>query len=380
MNLAWLDVKRHVFRFQLTGAGVGLLLCAMIGMVGLYRGVVYEALLIIENVGADLWITQGDRAGPFAEESAISGTLERRAEGVPGVQWSRKFIQFNQQFQIGNRRLRMAITGLDYPADTGSWVPLIKGRGLYSGHYEAIADRSLDLPLGAKIRIARDDYTIVGITSGQVDMAGDGILFVTILDAQSIRDAYTSEAVLLRRAASDSDDTSDKKNEVAAVMVKLQPGADLTQVRDVLRSWGDVEVYTRAEQEEILLDSRLWRLRLQILAFVVMTAQVTAIVVGLTIYTMTLEKIHEIALLKLIGARDRFIMLMILQQAILIGVVAFLGGLVLAHLFFPHFPRTVLILRDDVMVEFVMALLLCVVASWFGIRRAMRVRAQDVLS
>ena len=381
MNIAWLDIRHHLFRFGLTANGVALLFTAMIGMVGLYRGVVYEALIIIENVGADLWITQGGRAGPFAEYSAISGALERRLEGIPGVVWSRKFIQFNQQFQIGDRRIRMAVTGLDYPADTSSWVPLSAGRSFYSGHYEAVADRSLGLPLGVQIRIARDDYTIVGVTAGQVDMAGDGILFVTISDAQTIRDAFTSEAILLKRASAavPISDWHDKKN-VAAVMVKLQPGADLERVKDFIRSWGDVEVYSRQEQEEILLNSRLWRLRVQILAFVVMTLLVTITVVGLSIYTMTLEKIHQIALLKLMGARDRFIVMMILQQALLIGATAYLGGLLIAHIIFPHFPRTVIILRDDMIMEACMALLICAGASWFGIHKAMGIRAQDVLS
>jgi putative ABC transport system permease protein len=381
VNIAWLDVRHHLLRFVLTANGVGLLLTAMIGMIGLYRGVVYEALIIIEDVGADLWITQGGRAGPFAEESSISGTLERRIEGLPGVVWSRNFIQFNQQFQIGDRRIRMAVTGLDYPADTGSWVPQVAGHSLYSGHYEAIADRSLGLPLGARIRIARDDYTIVGITAGQVDMAGDGIFFVTISDARTIRDAFTSEAILLKRASQIGSNSANSVNRnVAAVMVKLQPGADVEQIKDLIRSWGDVEVYSRQEQEDILLNSRLWRLRLQILAFVFMTLLVTIIVVGLSIYTMTLEKVHQIALLKLIGARDRFIVMMIVQQALIIGVSAFFGALLLAHLLFPYFPRTVLILRDDMIMEAGMALLLCVCASWFGIRKAMSVRAQDVLS
>lgn len=388
MNIAWLDIRYHLTRFILTAAGIGLLFTAMVGMIGLYRGVVYEALEIIENVGADIWIVQGGRAGPFAEDSEIPSTLERRLEGIPNVEWSRRFIEFNQQFQIGNRRIRIAVIGLDYPDDTGSWIPLIAGRYLYSGHYEAIVDASLGLNLGAQIRIRRDDYTIVGITRGQVDMAGDGIMFVTIGDAQTIRDEFTSEAILLKRAReadsarSGDDQTGSKRAQggIAAVMVRLRPGADAEQIKKFVLNWGDVAIYSRDEQEEILLNSRLWRLRLQILSFVIMTFVVTIIVVGLSIYTMTLEKLHQIALLKLIGARDRFIISMILQQALLIGAAGFANGLFMAHLFFPHFPRTVLIERGDVIREAVVALALCAAASWVGILKAMRVRAQDVLS
>jgi putative ABC transport system permease protein len=381
MNIAWLDLRHNMLRFFLTSVGLGMLFAAMIGMVGLYRGVVYEALVIIRSIGADIWITQGDRAGPFAEESEISATLERRILGVPGVVWARKFIEFNQQYQIGDRRLRIGVVGLDYPEDTGSWVPLVEGRHLYSGHYEILMDRSLGFHLGSMLRIGRDDYTVVGVTAGQVDMVGDGLMFVTIGDAQTIKNEAPSEAVLLRRAKlTEMGPVKRTSNTVAAVMVKLQFDADIEQVKNFVQSWGDVSVYSKEEQEEILLNSRLWRLRLQILAFVVMTFFVTLIVAGLAIYTLTLEKTHQIALLKLIGARDRFIVWMILQQALLIGAAAFAVALALSHVFFPHFPRTVLLLRGDLIIEGVSALALCTAASWFGIRRALSVHAQDVLS
>jgi putative ABC transport system permease protein len=381
MNIAWIDIRYHFVRFVMATVGVGLLFSATIGMIGLYRGVVFEALMIIREMGGDIWVVQGDRAGPFAEESEISGTLARRLEGVAGIKWSKKFIQFNQQFEIGGRHVRMAVTGLDYPDDNGSWVPLVAGRYLYSGHYEAIADESLGFDLGSRIRIRRDDYTIVGLTARQVDMAGDGIMFVSIGDARAMKAESPSEAVLLRRASNIGDPSShDETNKISAVIAKVDDGTDLEQVRQHISSWGDVAVYTRVAEEEILLYSRMWRLLLQILAFVVMTLLVTVIVVGLSVYTMTLEKAREIALLKLIGARDPFIIWMIVQQALFIGAVSFGIGLLLAHLVFPHFPRTVLIEWKDVGIQFLVALVLCAASSWFGIRKALAIRAQDVLS
>src|SRR5882724_3494428 len=310
MNIAWIDIRYHFFRFVMATVGVGLLFSATIGMIGLYRGVVFEALMIIREMGGDIWVVQGDRAGPFAEDSEISGTLARRLEGVAGIKWSKKFIQFNQQFEIGGRPVRIAITGLDYPDDNGSWVPLVAGRYLYSGHYEAIANESLGFSLGSRIRIRRDDYTIVGLTARQVDMAGDGIMFVSIGDARAMKADSPSEAVLLRRASNSGDPSSHEvTNKVSAVIAKVEDGADLEQVRQHISSWGDVAVYTRVAEEEILLYSRMWRLLLQILAFVVMTLLVTVIVVGLSVYTMTLEKAREIALLKLIGADRKSIRL-----------------------------------------------------------------------
>src|ERR1700676_3361245 len=131
MNLAWADIRYHFLRFFMTAVGVGALLTACIGMVGLYRGIVFEAMIVINDVGADLWIVEGQRSGPFAERSEISGLLDRRLEGVPGVSRVRRFIQFNQRYIVDGRRLQIAVTALDYPKDTGSWIPLSAGRHLH---------------------------------------------------------------------------------------------------------------------------------------------------------------------------------------------------------------------------------------------------------
>jgi putative ABC transport system permease protein len=170
------------------------------------------------------------------------------------------------------------------------------------------------------------------------------------------------------------------KGKVGAMMVTLQPGTDPEQVRNYIRNWGDVTVMTRDEQEDVLLNGRLGRLKIQILAFVGMTLLVTTTVIALSIYTMTIEKTRQIALLKLIGARDRVIIEMIVQQALLIGANAFVGAIVSAHLIFRYFPRTVLILAPDVTIQGGLVFIMCIIGSWFGISKAMSVRAQEVLS
>ena len=163
-------------------------------------------------------------------------------------------------------------------------------------------------------------------------------------------------------------------------MVKVKAGSDLDQMKELIQRWGDVVPYTQQEQERILMDSALWRLRLQILVFVIMTIAVAIIVIGLLLYTMTMEKRQEIALLKLIGASDGFIVWMIVQQAMIIGVVGFIIGYLCAWLIFPHFPRTVLLLRNDLIGEALIGVAICLVASWFGVRKSMSIRAGEVLS
>nr|WP_210382384.1 ABC transporter permease [Jiella sonneratiae] len=377
------DIGSNLSRFLLTLVGVGFLITAAIGMVGLYRGIISDALLIIDNIGADLWVVQGGHAGPFAESSAISPTMDRRVDGVAGVAGARRFVQSSQQFEFEGRDVRASVTGLDFPEDVGGWLRVVRGRHLASAHFEAIADVSLGLALGDEIRLGRDDYAIVGITRGMVDAQGDGLLFVTVNDAMTIASRRNSEEILLaRNGMAETADAASASNagRIAAVVVGLDPAADPERVRAVIGRWGDVDVLSRDDQHALLLDQRLWRLRIQILAFTGVLLVVMAIVISLIIYTMTLEKLHQIAMLKLIGARNSVIVSMIVQQAAMIGLGGFAVGLGFAEAIFPLFPRKVAILPGDLFSLVLAVVVISGVASSFGIARAMKVRAQEVLA
>ena len=381
MNLAIKDIRHNLMRFLLTAFGVGLLIATTIGMLGMYRGIVFEAVILMDDMNADLWVVEGGRVGPFAESSAIPVNLDMRVEGVPGVALARRFIAYNQQFQFEDRYVRLAVTALDFPKDNGNWIPLIAGRTILAPHYEAVADISAGFNIGDKLRFNRDLYTVVGLMKHQVDMAGDPLFFVTIQDAQTINRMLPSEAVLLNRASRGQSRMGlGNTPSVGAVLVTIQSGINANIVREKIARWGDVNVLSNEEQHLLLLDGRLGRLRIQIMAFATMTLLICCAVIALTIYTMTLEKTPQIALLKLIGARDRVIVSMIVTQSVLIGLLGLVIGIFIALNLFPHFPRIVLITFVDVVSVALALIILSIFASWFSIQKALNVRAQAILS
>ncbi|MFD2032797.1 ABC transporter permease [Ancylobacter dichloromethanicus] len=299
----------------------------------------------------------------------------------------RRFAQFSQQFNFGGSWRRATVTGVDVPRDDGRWLPLAEGRWLGGSRYEAVADASTGLRVGDRIELARDTYSIVGLTRQMVDSAGDGLIFVGINDASVIARRRTSEEIHLARAARSgtpavSADASSvaQESKIAAVLVRLDPTAEAAQVIAAMQRWGDVRVMTTGEQRDLMLNARLWKLRLQILAFTGMILVITAIVVSLIVYTMTLEKLHEIALLKLMGARERVVVGLIGQQAAYIGAAGYVLAIALSWLIFPLFPRRVVTIPSD-LAQIALALaLVCAAAAWVGIARASRVSAREVLS
>ena len=79
----------------------------------------------------------------------------------------------------------------------------------------------------------------------------------------------------------------------------------------------------RTGQRELLLKGTVEKVRRQIGLFRVLLTVIAAIIMALILYTLTLDKIHSIALLKLIGAPNTVILGLILQQALILGVAGF---------------------------------------------------------
>ena len=146
----------------------------VMGMAGIYRGLIEDATLLVERIGADLWVVQRDTRGPFAEVSRVPKTLVYRVLAVPGVESAREFVFHTIQRQHNGKPLRMSVLGLSWPLDKGEWLPLIAGRPLAQNHYEMVADKTLGFRLHERIKLGKETYTIVGITSGMVSSGGDG--------------------------------------------------------------------------------------------------------------------------------------------------------------------------------------------------------------
>lgn len=402
MNLAVRDIRHSIGRFTLTTIGVGMLLMVVMGMGGIYRGLVDDALVVTRGVGADIWVVQRDTRGPFAEVSRLPRSLVDRVATVPGVWDAREFVFHTIQREHRDKPLRMGVLGLGWPNDKGQGLPLVAGRPLAQNHFEMIADESLGLTLGEQIRLGKDTFTVVGMTRWLVTSGGDGIACFTSRDAQAIQFDEPGESVRLERQA-----RRDRASEIdfgrtqpsalerasglsgniaaipgpaiSAVIARLAPGADAGEVQKLMGGWSDVSTYTRAQQEDLLLKGSVDRARRQILLFRVLLTVISAVIMALIIYTLTLDKLHPIALLKLIGAPNRTIVGLILQQSLIMGALAFGVGYLIGVRLFPLFPRRVLVTNGDLIRVAGIVLVISVFASLLGIWKAMRVAPNEAI-
>ena len=403
MNLAIKDIRHNIGRFALTSIGIGMLLMIVMGMAGIYRGIIEDATLLINNIESDIWVVQHNTRGPFAELSRVPQNLIHRTLAIPGVVTARNFVQHTIQRENNGKRLRMTVVGLDWPIDKGEWVPLIAGRKLNQNHYEMIADKSLGLKLGEKITLGKNTYSVVGITASMISSGGDGIGFFTVQDALNIQFDKPGEASRLEKMArvarvekSDrglkqpglidfiSQESSQlpglAKPQVSAVILKLNPGANQKYVKDTIEGWGDVSAYTNKDEMEFLLKGSVEKAKKQIGLFRVLLTIISAIIMALILYTLTLDKIHSIALLKLIGAPNWITLKLILQQALILGFLGYGIAYFLGQKIFPRFPRRVILSGNDLFQLAIIVVVISVASSFLGIWKAMKVEPNEALN
>jgi putative ABC transport system permease protein len=388
MNLAIRDVRYRLGRFLLTAVGLGLLMTTVMAMGGIYRGLVVEALSIVRACGADLWVVQKDTNGPFAETSRVPDDLYRVIRVVPGVQEASPIVFQSLQFRVGPKPFRVQLIGYRL-GGLGMPLAVVAGRPIIRSRYEMLVGREADLPVGTEIAIGRLVFTVVGLTEGIVSNAGDPVAFVSLQDGQEIQFLKANEAVRNDRARLDAtvqsapalrDVPAEALRPIAqnthlanAVLVHLQPGADAVEVARRIERWNYYRALTTAEQEQVLAESVIDRGRRQTLLFRAILLIVSVVIIALIIYTMTLEKTRDIATLKIVGAPDRTIAGLILQEALTLGLLGYATGALLISLTYSYFPRRVVVTVFDQSVLLAIVVLICIVASLVGIWKALHV-------
>jgi putative ABC transport system permease protein len=395
MNLAIRDVRRHLPRFVGTAAGLGLLLSVVIAMQGIYAGLVDDATILTRAMQADLWIVQRDTRGPFAEGSRLDPSVEARASAVSGVRSARPYTYQLIQRERGGAVMRIALVGLGWPDDPGRSLPLVRGRRLVQPHGEMIVDASLGLGIGESLILAGEPYRVVGLTKNALTSGGDSVAFMSVSDAQLVAFDQPAEATVLERervverlrrtdlgrgqpALEDlATDPSWRppalaSPPVAAVLIEADPYR-LADVQRTMRGWGDVSVYTQAEEEALLLGGVVERARMQIGLFTVILTLTAAVIVMMVMYNLTLEKTHDLAVLKLMGAPRPRLLGFVLQQAWLLGALAYVLAYAIGESLFPMFPRRVLITPTISWVAPLATLGIVTLASVLGLSHVMRI-------
>ena len=368
IHLAKEDIKHTLGKFVVTAMGVGMLLGIVLIMVGVYRGMIADAEVILNDLNVDLWIVQDDTLGPFAEASKVHEDLKYTIKTINAIDKSEAITFQNLQLPLPHKKLAVFAIGYDI---YGAINPinkkrLIAGRVLKNEHYEIVVSDKTLYKLGDKIKLGRNFYTVVGITHGTVASGGDPLVYVSLKDAQELQFTYSNKRIETDRARGILSKNSDLVN---AIIATVKPGYINEEIAKDIRKWLHKSVYTRAQQKVVLTRYVVEKASKQIGLFTVILVVVATIIIALIIYTMTLEKMKEISIMKLIGLPNSLIVKMIVEETMLLGFFAFIFGNIFSHLIYTKFPKNVLLQLQDAWVLFGIVMVASVFASFIAVKK-----------
>jgi putative ABC transport system permease protein len=256
MNLAYREVRHKLGRYLLTCVGLGLLLGVVLSMIGIYRGIVEEALTVTRAPKIDLWVAEAGRQGPFAEASRIPHDTREGIARLFGIAEAGSVTyQSIEAFHAG-RELRIYVVGYE-PGRPGGPDDLVAGRPIGRGHYEMIADMRTGLLLGDRILLGRRTFAVVGLTRNQVSSAGDPITYIPLADSQILQFELAPPAVRRELARGTAPGITDAANAVVppgttdtvnAVVARISPNVAADSVAVAVRRWKHLTAITQVEQ------------------------------------------------------------------------------------------------------------------------------------
>jgi len=379
INLATKDISHSFSKFVVTAMGVGMLLGVVLLMIGVYRGMVYEAEVLLNDINIDLWIVQDNTLGPFAESSRVHEDLKNTIMAIDGVEKTSAITFQNIQLpQKNGEKLRVFAVGYN-PFDNISPLNqdrLIEGRGILKSNYELVVGVKANLKLNEIVTLGKNSFRVVGITKGVVSSSGDPIVYMSLKDAQELQFLYSNPRIRNDRKRGILNNDSHMVN---AIIATTKKGYDKNLIAQEIKRYKYKSVYTDEQQSEILVTNLVKRASKQIGLFTAILVVVATIIIALIIYTMTLEKMKEIAIMKLIGLPNIMIVKMIVQETLILGIFAFIFGNIFAHLVYENFPKKVVLITSDAWVLFGVVVLASVLSSFAGVKKVVSADPREAI-
>ncbi len=325
--LGWLQLKKNKARLFVAVAGIGFADLLMFAQLGIQAALFDSNTLLNRGVDADIVI----RSAQYRDLS-VANTFPRRRlyqiQALEGVESAEPLFVSTKVWKNPQTRRKTQLTlvgqSLDRPAFNLAEINQNLGKlkqpdaflfdRLARGDYqEIVAQAEAGKPIKAEIE--RRSIQVVGLFSLGASFASDGTLI-------------TSQENFLRffpeRGA----------GQVTLGLVKVKPGTDPQQILPQIRAILPPDAIASTKQEFVAIEQAYWEKTTPIgIVFTFGTAM--AFVVGTVIVFQILstdvnEHLSEYATFKAMGYRDRYLLLIVFEEAIILATLGFIPGLGLA--------------------------------------------------
>ena len=318
--------RRNLFhdkvRFAVTLTGIVFALVLIIVQFGLFLGFTTTTSNNIDHSKADLWVVFHG-VGYFDTGKSFSERKYYQVLATPGVGQAEKYMQAFAFWKRPDGRVEnIQIIGFHPGSGLGEPWNVVKG-SVWDVMEEdgVLVDEVYKEKLGVekvgdRVEIGDHRARVAGFTQG-------------------IRSFTTSPFVYAKfKNSLDYTKRDSKEASTAYVLVKAAAGVDPRLLRDRLRErLTDVDVYTTAEFSE---KTRFYWMFTTGAGMAVLTAALMGLIVGVavvaqTIYAATMDHLREYGTLKAMGAENSYLYKVLIEQAVLSGVLGYGVAMIVAH-------------------------------------------------
>ncbi|MCG3212528.1 MAG: putative ABC transporter permease [Anaerolineae bacterium] len=313
IHLAYNNLFQQKFRLALSIGGVTLAMMLIVLLNGFLSGIYVQITAYLDHTPADLVIAQDGVTNLLSATSLLPASAADQVRGVPGIEQVIPIISQFVILDIHDEKVVAYMIGYEPDVGGGPWA-LRAGRPPAADD-EVVLDWQMaarhGFELGSTIDILDRNFTVVGLSEGTNSWM-TSFFFI---------EKRAAERVLL------APDTT------SFVLVKLAPQADAVAVESRLRRrLHDAEIVPAAvmKQNDLNLLAQIFAVPLQMM--VAISFAVGTAILGMIIYTATVERVREFGVLKAVGAKNWQLYLLVSQQALVTALVGVTLGIALAWL------------------------------------------------
>ena len=281
-------------RAALAAGGVAASLLLVLMLQGIFDGAMQQVTTYLRHSPADIIVSQQNVRTMHMSVSALDARTPQEVAQVPGVAWA-EGIRYTTTFLASGANQQLSYV-IGYDPTTGRTGPRQLSAGRPPGPGEIIveqvaADR-LGVRVGDTVRVFGDPFKLVGLFRGGTTIS-NSMAFITSQDFAARR----GSAIAYVFAAAEPGVSA----ETLARRVAAALPADTVQTRDGFAS----------EEAALVKDMSADLIRIMsIVGFLIALA-----VIGLTLFTLTLAKLREHAIVKALGGPNRRLAGVVLAQA-----------------------------------------------------------------
>lgn len=311
-ELAWRNLVHDTVRLGVTLTGIVFAVVLIVVELGLFVGFTTTTSGLIDQSGADLWIS-ASRVGyvevgvPFSERKLYT------VLATPGVSHATKYIaRFSQWKRPDGRQESVQVVGADPDQALGGPWNLVQGtQHALKEADNVIVDELYKEKLGVTqvgqiIEINGRRARVAGFTRGIRSFTTSPYVFTSFKSAQAYANIPASQTMFM--------------------LVTIDPNADIEAVRQRLAArLPDSDVHTTAEFSS--MTRQYWMFTtgagVAVLLAAALGLVVGVVVVAQTIYATTMDHLKEYGTLKAMGATNGYLYRVIVEQAVASAVIGY---------------------------------------------------------